>query len=166
LHGALHFERAITGQKDQGGMRRSKLNFSGVALAPVMGLSHPAAAASMYGPDAGKEILPGVQVDTGEWPINIATYKTVVVTDYVFAPGSGIPDEAMKNDMICQIRRARSGSSRATRHLCLRQRLVRGGQEPEQRSGGHARHRPDAHPNRHDAGTSGRKITPAGARVI
>jgi hypothetical protein len=26
-----------------------------------------------------------------------------VVTDYVFAPGSGFPDEVMKNDMICQI---------------------------------------------------------------
>jgi hypothetical protein len=78
--------------------------FLGVALAPVMGPSRPAAAASMYGPDAGKEILPGIrQVDLGKWPINIGTYKTAVVTDYVFAPGSGFPDEAMKNDMICQI---------------------------------------------------------------
>jgi hypothetical protein len=83
--------------------RRSAL-FLGVALAPTMGLSQPAAAASMYGPDAGKEILPGIrQVDLGKWPINIATYKTAVVTDYIFAPGSGFPDEAMKNDMICQI---------------------------------------------------------------
>ena len=83
--------------------RRSAL-FLGVVLAPVMGLSRPAAAASMYGPDAGKEILPGIrQVDLGKWPINIATYKMAVVTDYVFAPGSGFPDEAMKNDMICQI---------------------------------------------------------------
>jgi hypothetical protein len=83
--------------------RRSAL-FLGVALAPTTGLSQPAAAASMYGPDAGKEILPGIrQVDLGKWPINIATYKTAVVTDYIFAPGSGFPDEAMKNDMICQI---------------------------------------------------------------
>jgi hypothetical protein len=83
--------------------RRSAL-FLGVALAPVIGPSRPAAAASMYGPDAGKEILPGIrQVDLGKWPINIGTYKTAVVTDYVFAPGSGFPDEAMKNDMIYQI---------------------------------------------------------------
>ncbi len=83
--------------------RRSALVL-GVALAPTLGLSQSAAAASMYGPNAGKEILPGIrQVDLGKWPINIATYKTAVVTDYVFAPGSGFPDEAMKNDMICQI---------------------------------------------------------------
>ncbi len=83
--------------------RRSALVL-GVALAPAIGLSQSAAAASMYGPDAGKEILPGIrQVDLGKWPINIATYKTAVVTDYVFAPGSGFPDEVMKSDMICQI---------------------------------------------------------------
>jgi hypothetical protein len=83
--------------------RRSAL-FLSVALTPAMGLSRPAAAASMYGPDAGKEILPGIrQVDLGKWPITIGAYKTAVVTDYVFAPGSGFPDEAMKNDMICQI---------------------------------------------------------------
>ena len=83
--------------------RRSAL-FLGVALAPAMDLSRPAAAASMYGPDVGKEILPGIrQVDLGKWPIDIGAYKMAVVTDYVFAPGSGFPDEAMKNDMICQI---------------------------------------------------------------
>ena len=83
--------------------RRSAL-FLGIALAPAIGLPRPAAAASMYGPGVGKEIMPGIrQVDIGKWPINIATYKTAVVTDYVFAPGSGFPDEAMKNDMICQI---------------------------------------------------------------
>jgi hypothetical protein len=36
-------------------------------------------------------------------PINIGAYKSAVVTDYVFAPGSGFPNEAMKNDMICQM---------------------------------------------------------------
>jgi hypothetical protein len=83
--------------------RRSAL-FLGVALAPAMGLPRPAAAASMYGSDAGKEILPGIrQIDLGKWPIEIGAYKMAVVTDYVFAPGSGFPDEAMKNDMICQI---------------------------------------------------------------
>jgi hypothetical protein len=83
--------------------RRSAL-FLSAAFAPVVALSRPAVAASMYGPDAGKEILPGVrQIDLGKWPISISTYKTAVVTDYLFAPGSGFPDEAMKNDMICQI---------------------------------------------------------------
>jgi hypothetical protein len=83
--------------------RRSAL-FLGAALAPVIGMPQPAAAASMYGPDAGKEILPGIrEVNLGKWPISLAAYKTAEVTDYVFAPGSGFPDEAMKNDMICQI---------------------------------------------------------------
>jgi quercetin dioxygenase-like cupin family protein len=30
-------------------------------------------------------------------------YKRAEVADYLFAPGSGFPDEVMKNDMICQI---------------------------------------------------------------
>jgi hypothetical protein len=86
------------------GLNRRSALVLGVALAPAIGLSQPATAASMYGPDADKEILPGIrQVNLGKWPINIATYKTAVVTDYIFAPGSGFPDEAMKNDMICQI---------------------------------------------------------------
>jgi len=83
--------------------RRSALALGVASFAPIFALSRPAAAA-MYGPDAGKEILPGIrQVDLGEWPVNFATYKKAVLTDYVFAPGSGFPNEAMKNDMICQI---------------------------------------------------------------
>jgi quercetin dioxygenase-like cupin family protein len=58
----------------------------------------------MYASDAGKEILPGIrEIDLGKWPISIGPYKRAEVTDYLFAPGSGFPDEAMKNDMICQI---------------------------------------------------------------
>ena len=83
--------------------RRSAL-FLGVALAPVVDVSHAAAAASMYGPDAGKEVLPGIrEIDLGRWPISIARYKRAEVADYLFAPGSGFPDEPMKNDTICQI---------------------------------------------------------------
>src|SRR5688572_17701030 len=83
--------------------RRSALVL-GVALALVVAVSHPAAAASMYGPDAGKEILPGIrEIDLGKWPIRIAMYKRAEVADYVFAPGSEFPDELMTNDTICQI---------------------------------------------------------------
>jgi hypothetical protein len=54
--------------------------------------------------DAGKEIMPGVrQVDLGKWPAQLPTYKSIVITDYVVAPGSGFPPEKMKNDMICHI---------------------------------------------------------------
>ena len=83
--------------------RRSAL-FLGVALAPVVGVSHPASAASMYGPDAGKEVLPGIrEIDLGKWPIRIARYKRAEVADYLFAPGSEFPEELMTNDTICQI---------------------------------------------------------------
>ena len=83
--------------------RRSALVL-GVAIAvPAFALPRSAAAA-MYGPGDGKEVLPGIrQVDLGTWPVSFATYKSAVVSDYVFAPGSGFPNEAMKNDMICQI---------------------------------------------------------------
>jgi hypothetical protein len=83
--------------------RRSAFLLSAAGAAPFFALPHPAAAA-MYGPDDGTEILPGIrQIDLGEWPVNFATYKKVKVTDYVFAPGSGFPNEAMKNDMVCHI---------------------------------------------------------------
>lgn len=83
--------------------RRSALVLGVAIAAPAFALPRPAAAA-MYGPDEGKEVLPGVrEVDMGEWPVSFAAYKRAVVSDYVFAPGSGFPNEAMKNDMICQI---------------------------------------------------------------
>ncbi|HEU0222244.1 MAG TPA: hypothetical protein VFR34_08575 [Paracoccaceae bacterium] len=85
--------------------RRSALavGLTMAAAAPLVALATPAAA-EMYAPDAGKEILPGVrQVDLGKFPVDFATYKSAVLTDYVVAPGSGFPNEAMKNDMVCQI---------------------------------------------------------------
>jgi quercetin dioxygenase-like cupin family protein len=76
----------------------------GAALASPLALASTSAKAAMYGADAGKEILPGVrQVDLGKWQVGLPTYKTVVITDYIVAPGSGFPSEAMKNDMICHI---------------------------------------------------------------
>ena len=83
--------------------RRSALVL-GVAIAVPASVLSRSAAAAMYGPDDGKEILPGIrQVDLRKWPVSFATYKSAVVSDYVFAPDSGFPNEAMKNDMICQI---------------------------------------------------------------
>ena len=83
--------------------RRSAFVLGAVVAAPVVALPRPAGAA-MYGPDEGKEVLPGVrQIDLGEWPVSFATYKKAKVTDYVFAPGSGFPNEAMKNDMVCHM---------------------------------------------------------------
>jgi hypothetical protein len=84
--------------------RRKTLALGAAIFAPVVVGLPRSAAAAMYTADAGKEILPGIQqIEIGKWPISFAKYKTVVVTDYVFAPGSGFPNEVMKNDMICQI---------------------------------------------------------------
>jgi hypothetical protein len=70
---------------------------------PLVTLPTPAAAA-MYGPDAGKEIMPGVrEVDLGDWPAKIGTYAKVTVRDYISAPGGHFPEEKMANDMVCQI---------------------------------------------------------------
>jgi hypothetical protein len=83
--------------------RRSAFVLGAAIAAPVFALPR-AAVAAMYGPEDGKEILPGIrEIDLGEWPVNFATYKKATVADYVFAPGSGFPNEAMKNDMVCQI---------------------------------------------------------------
>lgn len=70
---------------------------------PFVALATPAVAA-MYGPDDGKEIMPGIrQVELGEWPVNLPAYKRAVVNDYVVAPGAAFPPETMMNDMICHI---------------------------------------------------------------
>ena len=84
--------------------RRSALALGlSVGAVPMLAFATPAVAA-MYAADAGKEILPGIrQVDISKGAIEIGGYKSAVVTDYVFAPGSGFPNEAMKNDMVCQI---------------------------------------------------------------
>ena len=82
--------------------RRSALALSMVA--PALALPKQAAAADIYGPDAGKEILPGVrQIDLGKFPINFGGFKTAVVTDYAAKPGAVFPDDVMKNDMVCVI---------------------------------------------------------------
>ena len=49
---------------------------------------------------AGKELAPGVrQVDLGERPSLIPTYKTVRMRDIVIAPGASTPERDMMNDM-------------------------------------------------------------------
>ncbi|HEY3144704.1 MAG TPA: hypothetical protein VGJ75_00065 [Dongiaceae bacterium] len=73
--------------------------------APVLALPQQAeAAGDLYGPDAGKEILPGIrQIDLGKFPVGFGGYKSTVVTDYAAAPGAEFPDDVMKNDMVCLV---------------------------------------------------------------
>jgi hypothetical protein len=85
--------------------RRSAMSL-GLTLAvatPLVALATPAAAA-MYGPEDGKEIMPGLrQVMIGEYPATFGGYAKVVVSDYIYAPGMAEPSSAMPNDMICQM---------------------------------------------------------------
>lgn len=83
--------------------RRSAIVLGAAIFAPLVSLSRPAAAA-MYAPDAGKEIMPGIrQVELGKWPLELGAYKNAVVNDYIAAPGAAFPEEKMMNDMICHI---------------------------------------------------------------
>ncbi len=101
----------------------------------------PAAAASMYGPDAGKEILPGIrQVDLGKWPIDIGGADGGGHR-LRLRPGSGFPDEAMKNDRSARSWRVevwvkqgdKTYTAKAGHVFACAKDSVRGGQEPEQR---------------------------------
>lgn len=83
--------------------RRSSMVLGAALLVTSLASARPANAA-MYAKDAGKEIMPGVrQIDLGKWPAALPNYKSIVITDYVVAPGSGFPPDKMKNDMICHI---------------------------------------------------------------
>ena len=73
------------------------------AATPLVALATPAAAA-MYGPEDGKEIMPGLrQVIISEYPATFGGYAKVMVSDYIYAPGMAEPSSAMANDMICQM---------------------------------------------------------------
>src|SRR5919197_5927021 len=82
--------------------RRSAL---GLAAAATSALVLPApATAQTYGPNEGKELMPGVrQVDLGKRETMIKGYKTVSMRDIVFQPGTSIPEAPMRNDMLCHI---------------------------------------------------------------
>jgi hypothetical protein len=83
--------------------RRSAMFLAAAFVVPTVATPREANAA-MYAKDAGKEIMPGVrQVDLGKWPAQLPNYKSIVITDYVVAPGHGFPPDTMKNDMICHI---------------------------------------------------------------
>ena len=79
------------------------LGLTMVAAVPLVALP-TSAAAEMYAADAGKEIMPGIrQVELGEWPVNFGGYTRAVANDYIIGPGTGFPEETMKNDMVCQM---------------------------------------------------------------
>lgn len=79
------------------------LGLTVAAATPLVALATPAAAA-MYGPDDGEEVMPGIrQVKLGEFPATFGGYAKAVLNDYIYAPGVVEPSSAMMNDMICQM---------------------------------------------------------------
>jgi hypothetical protein len=62
------------------------------------------ARAEMYARHAGLVVMPGVRrIDLGRWPAALPTYKSIVMTDYIVAPGSGFPPEKIRHDTIYHI---------------------------------------------------------------
>lgn len=83
--------------------RRSAILLGAAIVTPLVSLPR-AAAAAMYAADAGKEILPGIrQVELGKWPLELGAYKNAVFNDYIAAPGAGIPEDKMPNDILCHV---------------------------------------------------------------
>ena len=73
------------------------------AATPLVALATPAGAA-MYGPDDGKEVMPGTrEIDLGDYPVKMGPYTKITMRDYVGAPGAHWPEEKMKNDMVCLV---------------------------------------------------------------
>jgi quercetin dioxygenase-like cupin family protein len=58
----------------------------------------------MPGPDEGEELAPGVRlVQYGKGPSIVPAYKSLSLFDIVFQPGSHLPQDTMKNDMVCHM---------------------------------------------------------------
>ncbi len=43
------------------------------------------------------------RVDIGRWPASLPTYRSIAITDYIIAPGSGFPAEKPRHDTIYHI---------------------------------------------------------------
>jgi hypothetical protein len=55
-----------------------------------------------YGPDDGRETVPGVRrVDISRREINMGSYKAVALRDVFYQPGATSLAPSMRNDMIC-----------------------------------------------------------------
>lgn len=80
--------------------RRAVIALGAAILAPAA-LLPGSAKAELYARHAGLEIMPGIRrIDLGRWPAPLPTYRAIVMTDYVIAPGSGFPLEKIRHDTI------------------------------------------------------------------
>jgi quercetin dioxygenase-like cupin family protein len=77
----------------------------GLAVAATPALTRGAAAQMQTpGSDQGEELAPGVRlVQFGKGPSIVPAYKSLSLFDVVFQPGSHLPQDTMKNDMVCHM---------------------------------------------------------------
>jgi quercetin dioxygenase-like cupin family protein len=84
--------------------RRPALAF-GLAAAAAPMTTRDAGAQMQTGAGAeGNEVAPGVrEVPLGKGEAMIGGYKTVSMLDVVIQPGANVPNDTMKNDMVCHV---------------------------------------------------------------
>ncbi len=84
--------------------RRTAMAVGVVAVAAPLFVSPASAEIPAYGPEDGKELVPGVRlVEIGEFHSDIPAYKSITMVDIVYQPGAVFPETVMDNDMVCFI---------------------------------------------------------------
>ena len=104
--------------------RRSTLALGLTATtAPLFAFATPAGAAvPAYGPNDGKELVPGVRlVEIGTFNSDIPAYKSISMVDIVFQPGAVFPETPMDNDMVCYIAAGEFKIKKADKEFTLKE---------------------------------------------
>jgi quercetin dioxygenase-like cupin family protein len=84
--------------------RRPALALGLAAAAAPIAAGDAGAQMQMGGGSEGNEVAPGVrEVPLGKGPSILPGYKTVSMLDVVIQPGSNVPNDTMKNDMVCHV---------------------------------------------------------------
>ena len=102
--------------------RRSTMALGLSAAASPLFISSVSAAAKEYGPNDGKELVPGVRVvELGTFNSDIPAYKSISMVDIVFQPGAVFPESPMDNDMVCQIAAGEFKIKKADKEFTLKE---------------------------------------------
>ena len=102
--------------------RRSTMALGLSAAASPLFISSVSAAVPAYGPNDGKELVPGVRVvELGTFNSDIPAYKSISMVDIVFQPGAVFPETPMDNDMVCQIMAGEFKIKKADKEFTLKE---------------------------------------------
>jgi quercetin dioxygenase-like cupin family protein len=92
------------------------------AAASPLFISSVSAAVKVYGPNDGKELVPGVRVvELGTFNSDIPAYKSISMVDIVFQPGAVFPESPMDNDMVCYIAAGEFKIKKADKEFTLKE---------------------------------------------